>query len=93
MRVLQRCLRPAAALLVIAHGLAHSVLPLRGWMNPGMLGRNFMPLILYTVAVLGFTTAGIGSQPCTGSSERRYRECPTRCGVAMVGPPGKCASA
>jgi hypothetical protein len=60
MRALHPWLRTAAALIVIAHGLAHSVLPLRGWMDPAMLGRNFMPLILYAVAVLGFTTAGIG---------------------------------
>lgn len=60
MRVLVPGLRPALALLVIAHGLAHAVLPLRGWMDPDMFQRDFMPLILYGVAVLGFTTAGIG---------------------------------
>jgi hypothetical protein len=53
-------LRPILALLVIAHGLAHAVLPLRGWMEPDMFQRDFMPLILYGTAVLGFTTAGIG---------------------------------
>lgn len=52
--------RRALGLLVIAHGLAHAVMPLRGWMEPDMLQRNFMPLILYGTAVLGFTTAGIG---------------------------------
>lgn len=52
--------RRAFALLVIAHGLAHAVMPLRGWMAPDMLERNFMPLILYGTAVMGFTTAGIG---------------------------------
>jgi len=52
--------RRAFALLVIAHGLAHAVLPLRGWMQPDMLEHDFMPLILYGTAVLGFTTAGIG---------------------------------
>ncbi|HEX6215655.1 MAG TPA: hypothetical protein VFZ38_12575 [Vicinamibacterales bacterium] len=52
--------RRAFGLLVIAHGLAHAVMPLRGWMEPDMLERNFMPLILYGTAVLGFTTAGIG---------------------------------
>jgi fumarate reductase subunit D len=53
-------LRRALALLVIAHGLGHAVLPLRGWMRPDMLDKDFMPLILYGTAVLGFTTAGIG---------------------------------
>jgi hypothetical protein len=47
-------------LLVIAHGLAHAVLPLRGWLQPDLLENDAMPLILYGVAVMGFTTAGIG---------------------------------
>lgn len=53
-------LRPAIALIVIAHGLAHSVLPLRGWMQPDMFDWNFMPMLLYAVAMLGFTVAGLG---------------------------------
>ena len=53
-------LRRALALLVIAHGLAHAVLPLRGWMDPGLFSRDFVPLILYGIAVMGFTIAGIG---------------------------------
>ena len=52
--------RRALAMLVIAHGLAHAVLPLRGSMAPDLLEANFMPLILYGVAVLGFTAAGVG---------------------------------
>jgi hypothetical protein len=60
MPILRAGLRPAFAALVIAHGLAHSVLPLSGWMDPGQFGRDFMPLILYGTAVVGFTTAGIG---------------------------------
>lgn len=60
MPVIRTGLRPAFAALVIAHGLAHSVLPLSGWMDPGRFGRDFMPLILYGTAVLGFTAAGIG---------------------------------
>lgn len=60
MRLVIRGLRPVVALLVIAHGLAHAVLPLRGWMRPDMFQHDFMPLILYGVAVLGFTTSGIG---------------------------------
>jgi hypothetical protein len=47
-------------MLVIAHGLAHAVLPSRGWMDPARLGQDFMPFILYAVAVLGFTIAGLG---------------------------------
>jgi len=52
--------RRALALLVIAHGLAHAVLPLRGWLQPDLFENDAMPLILYGVAVMGFTTAGIG---------------------------------
>ena len=59
MHVIRAGLRPALAFLVIAHGLAHSVLPAGGW-DPGMFARDFMPLILYGTAVIGFTTAGIG---------------------------------
>ena len=53
-------LRRAFALLVIGHGLAHAVLPLRGWLNPALFGHDFMPVVLYAIAVMGFTTAGIG---------------------------------
>jgi hypothetical protein len=60
MPVIRAGLRPAFAVLVIAHGLAHSVLPLGSWMDPAGFGRDFMPLILYGTAVIGFTTAGIG---------------------------------
>lgn len=60
MRFVTPGLRRAFALLVIAHGLAHAVLPLRGWMDPGMFAHDFMPLVLYGVAVMGFTIAGIG---------------------------------
>lgn len=60
MSFLQAGLRPAFGLFVIAHGLAHAVLPLRGWMDPARLPSNFMPAILYAVAVLGFTVAGLG---------------------------------
>ena len=52
--------RRAFALLVIAHGLAHAVLPLRGWMDPALFGHDFMPHVLYAIAVMGFTIAGIG---------------------------------
>ena len=60
MRFVTPGLRRAFALLVIAHGLAHAVLPLRGWMDPALFGHDFMPLVLYGVAVMGFTIAGIG---------------------------------
>lgn len=60
MRFVKKTLRPAFALFVIAHGLAHTVLPMRGWIDPAMLDRNFMPVLLLGTAILGFCTAGIG---------------------------------
>lgn len=60
MRIARAGLRPAFGLLVIAHGLAHAVLASRGWMDPSHLSQDAMPFILYTVAVLGFTVAGLG---------------------------------
>ena len=60
MKIVTAGLRPAFALFVIAHGLAHAVLPSRGWFPPGKFEHDFMPLILYCVALFGFTTAGIG---------------------------------
>lgn len=59
MRVIKAGLRPAFGLFVVAHGLAHAVLPLRGWLDPGLPGLEFL-LILYGVAVVGFTVAGLG---------------------------------
>lgn len=47
--------RRALALLVAAQGGSHLVL-----LRPGFDGANFPPLILFDVAVLGFTIAGIG---------------------------------
>jgi uncharacterized protein YndB with AHSA1/START domain len=52
--------RPFAAALVIAHGWAHAVLPLRGLFEPEQVAQNFMPVILYGGAMLGFTAAGLG---------------------------------
>lgn len=60
MRHVKSGLRLAFALFVIAHGLAHAVLPMRGWMNPELLSKDFMPVVLYGVAILGFAAAGIG---------------------------------
>jgi hypothetical protein len=53
-------LRPLAGLLVIAHAWAHTVLPLRGLVAPETLAENFMPLICYGIALLGFSAAGLG---------------------------------
>ena len=60
MRIVRAGLRPAFGMLVIAHGLAHAVLPSRGWMDPARLATDAMPFILYAVAVLGFTIGGLG---------------------------------
>lgn len=61
MRTIRAGLRPVFGSLVIAHGLAHAVLPSRGWMEPSRLyTQDFMPFILYAVAVAGFTIAGLG---------------------------------
>jgi len=60
MRFIRAGLRPALGVFLIAHGLAHAVMPLRGWMDPERLTHDFMPLVLYSVAVLGFTSAGVG---------------------------------
>jgi hypothetical protein len=60
MRFTRAGLRPAIGTFVIAHGLAHAVLPLRGGMDPATLPKDFVPLILYVVAVLGFTIGGLG---------------------------------
>lgn len=60
MRFVRAGLRPAIGMLVIAHGLAHAVLPLRGGMDPATLPKDFGPVILYSVAVLGFTIGGLG---------------------------------
>ena len=60
MRIVRSGLRPALGMLVIVHGLAHAVLASRGWMDAERLQKDAMPFILYTVAVLGFTIAGLG---------------------------------
>jgi hypothetical protein len=60
MRIIRAGLRPAFGLFVVAHGLAHSLLPLRGGMDPATLPKDFMPMILYGVAVIGFCVAGLG---------------------------------
>ena len=60
MRTLKNALRPAVGLFVIAHALAHSVLPLRGLMDPVALQLDAMPALLYGAAVIGFLVAGFG---------------------------------
>jgi uncharacterized protein YndB with AHSA1/START domain len=61
MRVTTAGLRPAFGLFVIAHGLAHAVLPLRGWMDPTRPALSAIPVMFYGVTVLGFTIAGLGA--------------------------------
>ena len=46
--------------LMIAHGLAHAVLPLRGSLAPGPLIGDWVPLGLYVIATVGFVVAGLG---------------------------------
>jgi azurin len=45
--------------LVIAHGLSHAVLPMRGSLAPTLAG-DWMPIALYGVAIVGFVAAGLG---------------------------------
>ena len=45
--------------LVIAHGLSHAVLPMRGSLAPTLYG-DWMPIALYGVAMVGFVAAGLG---------------------------------
>jgi hypothetical protein len=60
MRLVKPGWRRVFGLLVIAHGLAHAVLPLRGSIYPDAFQNDFIPFFLYAIAVLGFTVAGIG---------------------------------
>ena len=46
--------------LVIAHGLSHAVLPLRGSLAPGMAVDDWTPALLYTLSMIGFVAAGLG---------------------------------
>ena len=45
--------------LVIAHGLSHAVLPMRGFMEPVISG-DWMRVALYGVSMVGFVGAGLG---------------------------------
>lgn len=46
--------------LVIAHGLSHAVLPLRGSLAPAMLVDDWTPVGLYGIGMVGFVAAGLG---------------------------------
>jgi azurin len=46
--------------LVIAHGLSHAVLPMRGSLAPTLSHGDWMPAVLYSVSMLGFLAAGLG---------------------------------
>ena len=46
--------------LVIAHGVSHAVLPLRGSLAPGMSVNDWFPVGLYAVGMAGFVAAGLG---------------------------------
>lgn len=45
--------------LVIAHGLSHAVLPMRGFLEP-LLREDWMRVALYGVSMVGFVGAGLG---------------------------------
>lgn len=60
MRTIRAGVTPAIGILVVAHGLAHALLPLRGGIDPATLPKDFMPMILYSVAVIGFCIGGLG---------------------------------
>jgi hypothetical protein len=46
--------------VVIAHGISHAVLPLRGAMAPALLIDDWFPVTFYIVTTTGFVTAGLG---------------------------------
>jgi hypothetical protein len=46
--------------LVIAHGLSHAVLPLRGSLAPVLSVDDWTPVGLYGVGMVGFVAAGLG---------------------------------
>jgi hypothetical protein len=46
--------------LVIAHGLSHAVLPLRGSIAPALLVNDWIPVGLYAIGMIGFVAAGLG---------------------------------
>ena len=60
MRLIRAGVKPAFAVFVIAHGLVHAALPIGEAFTPAALRLDFMPLILLGVAMIGFSTAGLG---------------------------------
>ena len=46
--------------LVIAHGLSHAVLPMRGSLGAMLWRDDGMPVALYGVSMIGFVAAGLG---------------------------------
>jgi azurin len=46
--------------LVIAHGLSHAVLPMRGSLAPTLAIGDWIPVGLYGVSMAGFVAAGLG---------------------------------
>ena len=46
--------------LVIAHGVSHAVLPLRGSLGPSVTIDDWIPIGLYAFGMIGFVTAGLG---------------------------------
>jgi hypothetical protein len=46
--------------LVIAHGVSHAVLPLRGSLAPALFVDDWIPVGLYAAAMIGFVAAGLG---------------------------------
>jgi hypothetical protein len=46
--------------LVLAHGLSHAVLPLRGSLAPTVMVDDWTPALLYGISMVGFVAAGLG---------------------------------
>lgn len=46
--------------LVIAHGLGHAVLPMRGSLAPLLTSGDWVPAALYGACMVGFVAAGLG---------------------------------
>jgi hypothetical protein len=53
-------LRVLFGLLLILHGLSQAVLPLRGAGAPVFPDTDWMPVVLYAIATIGFVIAGLG---------------------------------
>jgi hypothetical protein len=60
MRIRALVSQSTLGVLIVVHALAHSVLPLRGWMDPADPRLSIIPRVLYSVAVVALTIAGLG---------------------------------